>query len=182
MKKKYNLGNIVLIGPPGSGKSTIGRTLATTRSLSFWDTDDLLESDQNRSIQDIIKNDEEQAFKCLEEKVISNLSLTESIISTGGSVGLNKRLIDHLKSKKDIAIFMDTPPKVVLARIGNSPDRVDRVLGTKDLDLEMIVRKRAPIYRKNADLVFEIGSIEEAIDATTDRLNTIIEKYLLSHE
>ncbi|HWK54586.1 MAG TPA: shikimate kinase, partial [Hyphomicrobiales bacterium] len=77
--------NIVLIGMPGSGKSTVGIILAKRTAHDFIDTDVLIQSSQGRSLQDILDADGYLALREIEAQVLQNLNLQNHVISTGGS-------------------------------------------------------------------------------------------------
>ena len=86
-----NTSNIILIGMPGAGKSTIGVLLAKALGMDFVDTDIIVQHHTGRLLQDIIDNDGIEAFLQVEEDVLSSLELTNSIIATGGSAVYSER-------------------------------------------------------------------------------------------
>ncbi|HBF37796.1 MAG TPA: shikimate kinase, partial [Firmicutes bacterium] len=85
--------NIVLIGMPGAGKSTIGVLLAKTLGMAFIDTDLVIQERSGRLLQEIIDQDGVADFLTLEEKVICELQVKKSVIATGGSVVHSKEAV-----------------------------------------------------------------------------------------
>ena len=78
--------NIILIGMPGAGKSTVGVILAKRLGFQFFDTDLLIQAREKKRLQQIIDNQGLEYFRQIEEQVISNLQVERSVIATGGSV------------------------------------------------------------------------------------------------
>ena len=100
-----NKSNIILIGMPGSGKSTVGIILAKLTGRGFVDTDILIQTATQRSLQDIVDHDGYQALRRIEEEVILKLDRRDHVIATGGSAVYSDRAILHLKSY-GIAVFL----------------------------------------------------------------------------
>ena len=88
--------NIVLIGMPGVGKSTVGVILAKMIGYHFVDTDILIQEQENRLLCDIIESDGVEGFLKIENKINSNINITDSVIATGGSVIYGKEAMEHL--------------------------------------------------------------------------------------
>ena len=104
--------NIVLIGMPGSGKSTIGVLLAKMVGYDFVDTDILIQQRENKKLYKIIKEDGLEYFKDIENKVNSKLNLSRTVIATGGSVIYGKTAMENLQKNRHNCLF-----KSVKARI-----------------------------------------------------------------
>jgi shikimate kinase len=98
--------NIVLIGMPGSGKSSIGRKLAMSLSCDFIDGDDLIKSKTQMNLQDYIDRFGDEEFLKLEEKTILDLNVQNCVIAPGGSIIYSQKAINHLK-RNSIIIFLD---------------------------------------------------------------------------
>ena len=88
--------NIVVIGMPGSGKSTLGRIVAQKRGLSFIDTDSLLEAHENMHIQDIVNRRGVKYLRKVERQILSDLDLENHLISTGGSAIYSRSAMQNL--------------------------------------------------------------------------------------
>ena len=89
--------NIVLIGMPGTGKSTVGRALAERLNFTFVDVDDLIVQAAGKTLPEILRTDGLEAFLAIEDQVGRALERTNTIISTGGSMVLSEGAMQHLK-------------------------------------------------------------------------------------
>ena len=138
-KVKQDRENIVLIGMPGCGKSTVGRYLASRLEREITDTDKVVEEEQQCSIAAIFAEDGEEAFRDLETDVIRRVSVTGGkIISTGGGAVLRMENVRYLRMNGQI-YFLDRD----LTQI--RPTR-SRPLSATQEDLEKRYRERYPIY------------------------------------
>lgn len=146
--------NIVLIGMPSSGKSTVGKALAKALNREFIDTDDLILEKTGMPIADFFKAQGEQAFREIESEVIASVSTKNgAVISTGGGVILREKNIDALKQNGRI-YFLDRPLSMLI-----STD--DRPLSSSKADLEKRYNERYMLYKKYADAcIYGAGSIE----------------------
>ena len=150
--------NIVLIGMPSSGKSTIGNILAEKLKRAFFDSDLLVVETENMKIPDIFKEKGEAYFRNCETEAIFNLSKkNSSVISTGGGIILNKKNIELLKENGKV-FFLDRPLEMLLTTD-------DRPLSSNKSDLEKRYNERYNLYREYADVVIDTsGSIEDVIN------------------
>ena len=94
--------NLILTGMPACGKSTLGVVLAKTLGMKFVDTDLLIQEVQNCKLQEIIDERGMQEFLRIEEKVLSEIEVENSIISTGGSAVYSDKAMKHLGSIGDV--------------------------------------------------------------------------------
>lgn len=147
--------NVVLIGMPGSGKSTVGVIFAKQSSRDFMDTDVVIQALEGRSLQDIVDRDGYMALRRIEERALLKISVRNHVIATGGSAVYSDAAMAHLKAQ-GVVVFLDADLPVLTARIRN--------FGTRGLakspgqNLEDLYRERMPLYRKFADLVIECGA------------------------
>ena len=114
--------NVVLIGMPGVGKSTIGRLLAQALGRAFVDTDAVIEQQEGRSLQDIIDRDGLTSFLNVEEQTVMGLAVSGHVIATGGSVVYSTRAMARLK-ENGIAIYLKVPYHEIKARIKDESNR-----------------------------------------------------------
>src|SRR3990170_5402481 len=115
--------NIILIGFMGSGKSTVGETLATELKLPFFDTDDLVEARAGRAIKDIFRAEGEARFRILEKEVVKEVSLRPSqVIACGGGVVLDDENTRSLK-EDGVLVYLKVSPSVACQRTEVSNDR-----------------------------------------------------------
>jgi len=113
---------VVLIGPPGSGKTTVGRALAALLGVQLCDTDQEIELQQGRSISDIFVDEGESAFREIEQaQVVSSLSSQCGVVSLGGGAVMNPAstaaLAEHL------VVFLDVGIAEAAARVGFNQSR-----------------------------------------------------------
>ncbi|MBE6749097.1 MAG: shikimate dehydrogenase [Ruminococcaceae bacterium] len=153
-----NKENIVLIGMPASGKTTIGTELSAILNRPFYDSDRLIEETENCTIPEIFKNKGEAYFRECEADAIFTLSKNNSsVISTGGGAVLNKKNIELLKENGKI-FFLDRPLEMLVTTN-------DRPLSSNRADLEKRYNERYELYKTYADVLLDAsGSIEDVVN------------------
>ena len=153
-KIKASKENIVLIGMPGSGKTTVGRLLAEEMGRPFWDTDVLIEEKTGKTPAEIIRNQGEKVFRDIETEVIQELSSQNGgIVATGGGAVLRLKNVEFLRRNGKI-FFLDRPAEQLI------PTKDRPLSSTKDAILERY-RERYPIYKAAADAVIPNSEIPE---------------------
>ena len=141
--------NLVLIGMPGSGKSTIGVLLAKKTSRDFVDTDVVIQSHEHRSLQDIVDNDGYMELRKIEEKWVSTLSVENTVISTGGSVVYSALSMDNL-AINGVIIFLDVGLNTLRQRIKDYDQR--GIARRPDQSFEELFEERSVLYKKYAGI------------------------------
>ena len=141
--------NIILIGMPGAGKSTIGVILAKQASLQFVDTDILIQSGQKRTLQDIVDSDGYEILRQIEEKALLRLDIRNCVIATGGSAVYSDRAMQHLK-REGIAVFLEVDLAVLESRVRDYSRR--GLAKRPDQDFADLFHERSLLYRKYADI------------------------------
>ncbi|WP_372985664.1 shikimate kinase [Marinobacter sp.] len=141
--------NLVFIGMPGSGKSTVGVLVAKRLGLGFVDTDLFIQQEAGRTLQEIVDQDGYQALRKIEEQVLLNLTVENHVISTGGSAVYSDVAMRHLKSNGTV-IFLDIPLDVVIERIGDYSLR--GISRRPDQSLAALFDERFALYTRYADL------------------------------
>lgn len=144
--------NIVLIGMPGAGKSTVGVLLAKSLKKPFTDTDLLIQQATDRYLQDIINQDGIDAFLKIEEEVILKLQLQNHIIATGGSVVYSESAMRHLQAQ-GICVYLQLKYYQIERRIKNMKTR--GIAMKNGQELSDLYRERVPLYEKYADIVID---------------------------
>ncbi len=140
--------NIVLVGMPSSGKTTVGKILAGNLGKEFLDTDDLIVEKAGSSIPEIFSSKGEKGFRELEAQVIREVSSRQgAIISTGGGAVLNPQSVELLKGN-GVIVFIDRSIEKLIAT-------KDRPLSSNREDLEKRYNERYPIYCQSADFRVE---------------------------
>ena len=147
--------NIVLVGMPGSGKTSVGKKLAENLSKSFVDTDDLIIRSQNKPVSQIFSEIGEKGFREIEKNEIFSVSSGNNcVIATGGGAILNKDNTEILKENGRI-YFINRPLEMLVATD-------DRPLSSNKADLEKRYNERYSLYLRCADVVVDgSGTIEE---------------------
>lgn len=139
--------NIVLIGMPGSGKTTFGKALARAFALCFYDADEVLECRENRTIKDFFA-ESEAAFREAETRTLEYLSsLSSAVIATGGGA-VKKAVNMQLLKKSGVVIFIDRLPENILGCLQGD----DRPLLAADKQrIFSLYEERIALYRQYAD-------------------------------
>ncbi len=165
--------NIILIGMPGSGKSTVGVILAKTLGMDFFDTDLLIQRRENRLLQDIIDNDGIEHFLDAERDAVLSADFNGAVVATGGSVIFRDEAMKHLK-KNGTVIFLDVSVSELEQRLSNIKTR--GVAAEKGETVKDIYEKRISVYKKYADITVEATELsrEQTVDAICESLNNKI--------
>lgn len=155
--------NIILIGMPGVGKSTIGVILAKTLGLSFLDTDLVIQKQEGKLLQDIIDENGLEAFLDIEERAILSVKGDGMVIATGGSVVYRERAMEHLKSLGHI-IYLKLHYKAIERRINNIKTRGIAMGNNKTI--KDIYFERKDLYEKYADIIYSCRgqSVEDIVE------------------
>lgn len=141
---------------PGSGKSTVGVILAKKTSRSFVDTDLLIQTHENRKLQDIVDHDGYVALRQIEERVLLGLSVRNHVIATGGSAVYSDRAMAHLKSD-GLIVFLDVNLATLESRI---PDFSTRGLAKRpDQSLSELFEERFALYVEYAGVTIPCDSL-----------------------
>jgi shikimate kinase len=141
--------NLIFIGMPGSGKSTVGVLVAKRLGMGFVDTDLLIQEEAGRTLQDIVDQDGYQALRRIEEQVLLKLSVESQVISTGGSAVYSDAAMRHLKANGTV-VFLDIPLEVVVQRIGDYSLR--GISRRPDQSLSELFDERFALYSRYADI------------------------------
>ena len=169
MKSVNNVDNIVLIGMPGVGKSTIGVILAKVLGYSFIDTDILIQEKTGKLLSQVIQERGIDGFINIENNVNKELSVEKSVIATGGSVVYGKEAMENLKRIGKI-IYLKQDFKIINERVSNINGR-GVVLRDNQTFLDLY-NERTPLYEKYADIMLEEGnlSIEDTLKKLLNKL------------
>jgi shikimate kinase len=141
--------NIVLIGMPGSGKSTVGVILARLTSRAFVDTDLLIQTATGKPLQEIIDGEGYLALRRIEEEVLLGITCRGHVIATGGSAAYSRRAMAHLKSD-GVVVFLDADIATLESRVC---DFARRGLAKRaDQTFADLFAERLPLYREYANI------------------------------
>ncbi|MEY5030305.1 MAG: hypothetical protein RLZZ334_252 [Actinomycetota bacterium] len=158
---------IVLIGPPGAGKSTVGKALAEQLSLEFLDTDTLIEQSTGKSITDIFVVDGEQAFRAIEFQMLRTvLEKVDAIISLGGGAPISDEAQKLISDTDCQVVFLDISLSTAAPRVGFNRDR-PLLLGNPRAQWQALSDQRRPIYEFLSDQTIKVDtlSVAEIVEA-----------------
>jgi shikimate kinase len=144
--------NITLIGMPGAGKSTTGVILAKILGMGFIDTDVRIQTDQGKTLQQIVDESGHLALRAVEERIVRSLDVRNHVIATGGSVVYSKMAMDHLRSLSTI-VFLKCGLEELRRRIRNFDSR--GIARKRGQSFDAVFRERQPLYRKYAELTVD---------------------------
>ena len=155
---------VVLIGAPGSGKSTVGAALAKVLALDFIDTDQLIEEREGKAITDIFVVDGEPHFRAVELETLKQvLTLNDVVISLGGGAPISDQAQQLINSSESTVIFLDVSLATAAPRVGFNRDR-PLLLGNPRAQWQALSDKRRPIYEALADVSIKVDDMSvEAI-------------------
>ena len=147
-----NNNNIVLIGMPGAGKSTIGVVLAKMLGYQFVDSDLLIQKEENRKLSEIIEQEGIEGFIEIENRINSQIETEKHIIATGGSVIYGEEAMEHLR-KIGTVVYLRLSCKELADRLGDLTCR--GVVIRKGQGLEALYAERCPLYEKYAHITID---------------------------
>jgi shikimate kinase len=163
---------IVLIGAPGSGKSTIGVALASHLQWPFIDTDALIELKESKKITDLFVDNGEEYFRGVEFETLKEVLQEETaVISLGGGAPISIEAQDCISSSGSIIVFLDVSLATAAPRVGFNRDR-PLLLGNPRAQWQALSDQRRPIYEKLATQSIKVD------DMTVDEVIAVIESNL----
>ena len=157
--------NIVLIGMPGSGKSTVGRPLADLLGHRFIDTDQQIEIGEGKSLSAVLAGLTRREFLELEARYIQQLDCEQCVISTGGSVIYDDAGMEHLR-QLGVVVFLDVSLEILESRLADLSAR--GVVIAEGQTIADLAGQRRPYYVRHADLVVPCG--DESPDANARKI------------
>lgn len=161
--------NIVLIGMPGAGKSTVGVVLAKIRGLSYVDSDLLIQEENGMLLHEIIAKEGMEGFRKVENRILSNLSVKHAVIATGGSAVYGREAMRHLRGI-GIVVYLKHSCESIADRLGDLTER--GVLMRPGQTLCSLYNERIPLYERYADMTITCDnrSIREIVSEINARL------------
>lgn len=164
--------NIVLIGMPGAGKSTIGIVLAKRVGFKFVDSDLVIQEKEGKLLHEIISEVGNDGFIEVENRINASLDCKESVIATGGSVIYGEDAMRHLKEIGTV-IYLKLSYEEINKRLANLKDR--GVVLKENQTLKDLYNERTVLYERYTDITFECDgkSIEQIVTDLSDLLTTL---------
>ncbi|MDE5937498.1 MAG: shikimate kinase [Lachnospiraceae bacterium] len=158
-----NKDNIILIGMPGAGKSTVGVVLAKKLGYSFVDADLVIQSWEGKLLHEIIAERGVEGFWMLEETVGESIEAERTVIATGGSAVYGGNAMAHYRQIGTV-VYLSLPLEEIRERLG---DLTERGVTLKDgQDLDGLYAERQPLYERYADVTVDCEglSIREIVE------------------
>ena len=161
--------NIVLIGMPGAGKSTVGVLLAKTLGYAFLDTDLVIQEREGRLLQDLVDQLGVEAFLDREAAAVCSVDCDRTVIATGGSVVCRDGAMEHLRKLGRI-VYLRLPLEELERRLHNISTR--GIAMAPGETLAHIYDYRSPLYQKYADLTVAVDrqTLEETVEQVLSAL------------
>lgn len=137
-------GKIVLIGPPGAGKSTVGKALAKELDCGFVDSDKEIEVKNNKKIIDIFVEDGEAAFRVMEEAVVTELLREfQGVVALGGGAPMNQEIEKILSKASYPVVFLDVSISQAANRVGFNKERPLLLINPRQQWINLMSTRRA---------------------------------------
>ncbi len=153
---------VILIGPMGSGKTTIGQLVASKLGVAFRDTDHVIEGRAGKSVSDIFLEDGEDEFRILEKKVLRDELLSDdTVLALGGGAPISVDAQSALRAIASPVIYLDISLATVAPRIGFNRDR-PLLLHNPRGQWQTLMEARRPIYESIADSVIDVNDKSES--------------------
>ena len=162
--------NIVLIGMPGAGKSTIGVVLAKKLGLRFLDSDLVIQDRYGKLLHEIMEEKGLEGFKEIEDQVNASLDVTNCVIATGGSAVYGKNAMSHLKEIGTV-VYLKLSYEEISNRLGDLHER--GVALKPGQSLLSLYNERIPLYEEYADIAVDCDGLmlREAVEYIVRQLN-----------
>ena len=157
------MSNIVLIGMPASGKSTVGVLLAKWLGYRFLDCDLLIQEKEGKLLHEIVSEKGVQSFLELENRICAEIEAERTVISTGGSAVYGAEAMAHLKSIGKV-LYLKVDYDTLVERLGDYSHR--GVVSLSATTLRELYEERTPLYEKYADIVVDEAETEGDISKT----------------
>lgn len=161
--------NVVLIGMPGSGKSTVGVVLAKMLNYEFVDSDIVIQQKMKKRLEDIIFENGAEYFKKIENEINCGLDVSHCVIATGGSAVFGSGAMEHFK-KTGTVVYLKASLDSLESRLGNLDSR--GVVHNPGETLFEIFTARSPLYEKYADIIIEEKNFD--IQQIARRIQTLL--------
>ena len=166
-----NRDNIVLIGMPGVGKSTVGVVLAKALGYQFVDADLLIQEAEGKLLSELIEEHGTDGFREIENRVNSQIQTHRSVIATGGSVVYGKEAMEHLKSIGTV-VYLKQNLRVLQRRLRNLKGR--GVVLKEGQTLVDLYKERTVLYEKYADIT--VDQYKQSIEQTLKAVRKALEE------
>ena len=164
--------NIILIGMPGVGKSTVGVILAKLMGYQFLDADLLIQQQEGKLLREIIEEAGIEGFIEVENRVNAGIEATRTVIATGGSVVFGREAMEHLKAIGTV-VYLKVSYPVLEKRLADIKGR--GVVVRENQSLRDLYEERTPLYEQYADIRIseERMNVEQTVEKLMEALELI---------
>ena len=163
--------NIILIGMPGVGKSSVGVVLAKILGYRFLDSDLIIQEEEGKLLHEIISDEGLDGFIQVENRVNQSINCHKSIVATGGSAVYGEEAMAHFKEIGTV-VYLKSDYETISSRLG---DLVVRGVAMKEgQTLKELYEERVPLYEKYADIIVDESgcrSVRETISKLLEKIN-----------
>jgi len=166
-----NTDNIILIGMPGAGKSTLGVVLAKIVNKNFVDADLLIQSQCDKTLQKIIDAMGPEGFIQIENQVLSDIEAHNTVIATGGSAVYSDEAMKHL-AKIGTIVYLQISYESLVTRLNDLQERGVVLKGGIGMSLRELYDERKPLYEKYADITVNVDDL--SITAAARKVASVV--------
>ena len=152
-----NRSNIILIGMPGCGKSTVGVVLAKAAGYRFLDSDLVIQEQEGMLLSEIISERGIEGFAETENRINASINTEKTVIATGGSVIYGQQAMEHFKNI-GLVVYIRLPYKKIKKRLGDLTKRGVSIRPGQTL--RELYDERAPLYEKYADIIVDEDDLD----------------------
>lgn len=161
--------NIILIGMPGVGKSSVGVILAKILGYRFLDSDLLIQEQEGKLLREIMAEKGIEGFIEVENRVNASIECSRCVVATGGSVVYGKEAMEHLKTIGTV-LYLKTDYETLAGRLGDLKTR--GVVLKEGQTLQELFDERVPLYEKYADIIVD----ESGCRTASETISKLMEK------
>jgi shikimate kinase len=149
---------VILIGPPGAGKTTIGQSLSRLLGVKFSDTDTLIEEEEKKSISEIFVDQGESYFRGVEKRIVLEAIInSDGVLALGGGAPLSLEVQEALKNSGTPVIYLEVSLATAAPRIGFNRDR-PLLLGNPRAQWNDLLESRRPIYESVSTKIINVDT------------------------
>lgn len=172
--------NLVMIGMPGAGKSTLGVVLAKILGLGFEDTDLTIQNQCGKTLPVLIDENGPEGFIQIENDILKTVDVTQSVISTGGSAVYSAEAMEHLRSI-GLIVYLRVGLEELEQRLGSLHDRGVVMKDGMGMEISAIYDERVPLYEHYAEVTLDVDekTVRESAAELTEKLRDLQRAYVL---
>lgn len=162
--------NVILIGMPGVGKSTIGVVLAKNMGYRFLDSDLVIQEKEGKLLHEIIEENGTAGFLAIEDRINASIETEKAVIATGGSAVYGAKAMEHFKAMGTV-VYLYLPYEELAERLGDLHRR--GVALKSGQTLQGLLEERTPLYEKYADMTIDCSNkqIREIVAELADKID-----------